>query len=210
MKPRNLRNLALVAGAALLLCSCIPSVNPFYTDKDVVFDSRLVGQWRAKKDSDEPALWKFEKGDNQAYKLTVVQEKTKEGHFSAHLFKLKDDYFLDLIPTDCDYATNQADLVGCCLFPGHLVARVPQLGPDLQLAFSDFDWLDKFLKANPDALAHRTEDNSVLLTAGTRDLQKFILKHLGTNELFKQPGELARLTNGFSALPHCSGHYASR
>jgi len=180
----------------VLFCSCIPSVNPFYTQNDVVYEPRLVGEWRVKKDSDEPQLWKFEKGDNQAYKLTVVQEGTKEGHFNANLFKLKDDYFLDLIPTDCNYATNQADLVGCCVFPGHLVAHVPQLAPDLKLAFFNFDWLEKFLKANPNALGNHSENDGFVLTAGTRDLQKFILKHLGTNELFNEPGELVRQASG--------------
>jgi hypothetical protein len=184
-----------LAGTAALLCSCIPSVNPFYTDKDIVFDSRLLGEWQEKDSKDEPQVWKFEKADDKAYQLTVIEKGNKEGKFSAHLFRLKNNEFLDLIPTECNYATNQADLVGCAAFPGHLLVRVWQVEPELKLAFFDFDWLQKHLKKNPKALAHHKEDDRILLTAETRALQKFALKHLAEGELFDKPGEMVRKTS---------------
>jgi hypothetical protein len=198
------RNLIATLGAAVLLCACIPSVNPFYTDKDVVFDTRLLGEWQEKGKADDPEIWKFEIATNKVYKLTVTEKRGKQGEFAAHLFKLKREFFLDLIPTDCNYATNQADLVGFAMFPGHLLVRVPQLEPELKLAFFDFDWLGKYLEKNPKALAHRTvgeDDKGILLTADTRDLQKFVLKHLGEGELFDndKPGEMVRKTNNSPA-----------
>ena len=197
----KIRNLIVPAAAAVLFCSCIPSVNPFYTDKDVVFDARLLGEWQDKDKKDNPEVWKFEKSGDQAYLLTVTEKKDKQdkqGKFDARLFKLKQELFLDLIPGDCDYATNQADLVASAMFPGHLLVRVPQIEPELKLAFFDFDWLKKFLEKNPRALAHHAEgktgkdDGRLLLTAGTRDLQRFVLKHLGEGELFDKPGEMVR------------------
>jgi hypothetical protein len=62
----------------------------------------------------------------------------------------------------------------------------------LKFATSDYDWLEKFLKENPKALAHHVESGRIILTADTRDLQKFVLKHLGTNELFKEYVEMTR------------------
>ena len=185
------RNLIAIAGAAVLLVACIPSVYPFYTDKDVVTDQGLVGEWREKDNTNNPEMWKFEQSTNNAYKLTV-EEHGKTGEFSAHLFKLKQEQFLDLIPSKCEFATNQADLVNFSVFAGHLIARMPQVEPNLKLAFCDFEWLQKYLEKNPSALAHHVEDNSIVLTADTRDLQKFVLKHLGTNELFKEYGEMVR------------------
>lgn len=192
------RNLIAIAGGAVLLAACIPSVNPFYTDKDVVYDQRLVGEWQVvgewqqKDNTNNPEMWTFEQATNNAYKLTVVEYGKKTGEFSAHLFKLKREQFLDLIPSKCEFATNQADLVGFSVFAGHLIVRVPQVEPNLKLAFCDFEWLQKYLEKNPSALAHHMEDNSIVLTADTKDLQKFVLKHLGTNELFKEYGEMVR------------------
>jgi hypothetical protein len=185
------RNLIAIIGAAILLVACIPSVNPFYTDKDLVYDPHLVGEWQEKDNTNNPEMWTFEQSTNNAYKLTVV-ENGKTGEFTAHLFKIKQEQFLDLIPSDCNYATNQADLVAYSMFPGHLIARLPQIEPGLKLAFCDFDWLEKYLTNNPSALAHHMEGNNIVLTADTRDLQMFVLKHLGTNELFKEYGEMVR------------------
>ena len=54
------RNLIATLGIAALLCSCIPSVNPFYTARDVVSDPRLLGAWQEKDKADKPDVWKFE------------------------------------------------------------------------------------------------------------------------------------------------------
>ncbi|MDB6018301.1 MAG: hypothetical protein JWR19_2790 [Pedosphaera sp.] len=191
----KIRNVIALAGAAVLFSACIPSVNPFYTEKDVVFDPRLTGEWQTQEKNKTPEVWKFENVTNTCYHLTITDKDGKQGEFEAHLLKLKQEHFLDIIPADCKYATNQADLVAASMFPGHLLLRVPQLAPELKLAFFDFDWLEKYLKANPQALAHRHEDKSILLTAGTRDLQRFVLKHLGKDELFKEPEDFARNTN---------------
>ncbi len=191
----KLRNLIVLACAAVLLSACIPSVHPFYTDKDVVFDARLLGEWQGKEDSEDPEVWKFEQGEDKSYKLTVREKKDKHGKFAARLFKLKNGYFLDITPAECELAPDQADLVAASMIPGHLILRVPQIEPELQLAFCDYEWLEKVLKANPNALAHRKQDDALLLTATTRELQRFVLKHLGEEELFQKPQAMARKKN---------------
>lgn len=191
--------LITLASVAALLTACIPSVNPFYTEKDVVFDPNLLGEWEAADKDDGPEKWLFEKAEkaekpeNRTYRLTVTDKDSKTGSFDARLFKLNEEQFLDLIPHGCSFAENQAELVGAAMFPGHLIARVSPLEPQLKLAFMDFDWLAKYLEKNPGALAHRTNDDSVLLTAKTRDLQRFILKH--KNNLFAKPGTWIRVTD---------------
>src|SRR5262249_54070768 len=140
--------------------------------------------------SDEPQVWKFEEGKGKAYKLTVTEKEGKQGEFEAHLFKLKQDYFLDIIATEI--GGNVADLTTASLIPGHLLLRVPQIGPELKLAMVDFDWLDKHLKEHPKALAHHRDNDRIFLTAETADLQSFVLKHLGEDELFAKGGEMVR------------------
>jgi hypothetical protein len=186
----------LIALAGLVLClpACVPSLNPFYTDKDLVFDPRLVGTWAEKGKDQEPQTWKLEKAGDNAYTLTITEKPGKEGEFNVHLFKLKQEYFLDLLPNECNYATNQADLIGVSMFPGHLLARVSQVEPELKLAFFNFDWLNQQLTNNPSLLAHHREGDRFILTASTRDLQRFVLKHLAEGELFDKLGEMVRQT----------------
>ncbi len=186
----TIKTLAAGGLMAALLTACIPSVNPFYTVKDVHFDPGLLGEWQQKADDKE--TWKFERGDDQNYKLTVTEKENKRGTCDAVLFKLKNELFLDIIPNDCNYAEQQAELVSASMFPGHLLARVSLSGSKLKLAFFDFDWLEKYLQAHPSALGHHAEAKRILLTAGTPELQRFVLQHLGEGELFQKYSEFAR------------------
>jgi len=184
------RNIIVAATVALLLAACIPSINPFYTDKDVVFEKKLLGEWQEKDNADEPQVWNFEEGNDKAYKLTVTEKEGKHGEFEAHLFKLKQEYFLDIIASEI--GTNVADLTKASLISGHLLLRISQFEPELKLAMTDVDWLDKYLKEHPKGLAHHRDDDRIFLTAETADLQSFVLKHLGEDELFGKPGEMVR------------------
>jgi hypothetical protein len=195
-----MKRLHLLALSAAIAClsACIPSVNPFYTDEDLCFDARLVGRWQPEGSTDKPETlkdafrWEFEKDGDRAYKLTVTDKDAKQGSFSAHLFKLKQDLFLDIIPTDCKFAADQIDLVGAAVMPGHLLIRVAQIEPALKLAYCDYDWLAKHLEKNPTALRH-LQGNSTFLTAKTRSLQRFVRHHCGEGELFQKPNELVRV-----------------
>lgn len=108
------------------------------------------------------------------------------------LFEPKEAYYLDLVPSECIYATNQVELVAFARFPGHLLMRVTQLESELQPAGFDYDWPQKHLETNPKALAHHKEGDRIVLTAATRALLRFALKHLGEEELFEKPGVMVR------------------
>ena len=87
-------------------------------------------------------------------------------------------------------ADTEAMLAGFTLIPGHVLLRVTQIGPELRFAFAERDWLEKFLKEHPSALAHHRESASdvIFLTAPTADLQKFVREHLADGELFGKAG----------------------
>lgn len=183
------RNIVLIAAVALL-GACIPSLNPFYTEKDVVFEPKLLGTWQEKENADEQETWKFEEANEKAYKLTVTEKEHKHGEFEAHLFKLKQDYFLDIVAREI--GDNVAGLVGASLIPGHLLLRIQQFEPELKMEGTDYDWVQKYLKEHPKALAHHIESDRITLTAETKDLQSFVVKHLGEGELFGKPAEMIR------------------
>jgi hypothetical protein len=99
--------LPLLAIAALI-AACVPSVNPFFFEKDVVTDAHLLGTWQEGDKKDHPETWLFENATSNSYTATYTEEPGKTGKFEAHLFKLGETTFLDLTPADCNYATNQA------------------------------------------------------------------------------------------------------
>jgi hypothetical protein len=93
--------LPLLAGL-LMLTGCVPvdSLNPLYTDKDIVFDESLLGEWVA-MDANEKGGVKFIKEGNDAY-LIVSMDTDANGEqqntfYDAHLLNIGGQKFLDVL-----------------------------------------------------------------------------------------------------------------
>ena len=184
---RNSKAIAVPALIVALAASgCVPSVHPIYTEKDIVFDEGLIGVW-AEPGSDE--TWAFTRleGSENAYRLLYTDEDAKAGAFVTHLVKVRNHYFLDLFPEEPELASN--DFYKQHLFPMHTFMHVVQLAPKLQLRVVEPEWLEEYLRKHPRALEHEIAGDSLLLTASTRDLQAFHIKHLKTEGAYGDPSE---------------------
>jgi hypothetical protein len=161
---------------ALVLSACVPSLNPLYTERDLVFDSALVGVWAENDDAQE--TWAFEKTGDQGYKA-IYREKDKPGEFDVHLVKLGDRLFLDFYPQDAGIKEmDRNDFYRFHFLPVHTFARVLLNGSTLEMAFLDPDWLKKLLDREPKAIRHeRRGEDGIILTASTKELQTFVLKY---------------------------------
>lgn len=177
----NSKAVIALGAAVFLLIACVPSVNPWYTLDDIEFEPALLGSWVA-----DDEVWMFERGGNDdAYRLTV-SESGKRSTLTATYFSLQGHHFLDIIPDDFDIADDEVGLIEAALFPGHIVMHVADVQPQLKMAFADPDWLEDFLEERPRALRHRNENGNILLTASTRELQRFLLRHVDGGELFSE------------------------
>jgi hypothetical protein len=92
----------LVAAAAILAGCVVTSVCPFYTEKDLVSEPALVGDWiKEGKNAADYEVWKFEKSAARAYRFTLI-EADKATVMEAHAFKLQGQLFLDIASIDQD------------------------------------------------------------------------------------------------------------
>ncbi len=177
---------ALVAAILLLVAGCIPSLNPLFTEKDLEFDPALLGTWAEKPDSEQ---WTFERSSNEkdakGYLLHHVDDKHHKADFNAHLCKLKDARYLDIELSKLHEDDNVNELGLVSLIPGHLFFRVAQVEPELKLIFPDGDRLKELVTSSPKSLSYRSNNNSFYLTASTKDLQAFFIKHADDKKLFK-------------------------
>jgi hypothetical protein len=184
--------ICLTAGLALtVLTGCVTlSVYPYYTAKDVTFDPALVGVWAEPgKTNADRETWTFERVDDQSYRLTVTEDDKKTG-YDARLFKLKGHTLLDCLPRE------RTD----CLIPGHVLLRVDSLQPALEMRLLDYGWLGKLIEKQPKAIRHvmvpgygqKADDEMLVLTADTAELQKFVLKHLQTEDAWSDKIEMTR------------------
>jgi hypothetical protein len=177
----SLKPLALLIACTALLTGCVvTSVYPYYNEKDLTFDPALVGVWVDNGTNSDSESWTFEKLDDKSYKL-IVKENEKNQEHEVHLFRLKGNLFLDLLPIADKECKGE-------FIPPHYLLRVASIQPTLKLRLLNPKWLADLLKENPRALRHIESgtDKDVLLTADTSELQKFILKNLKTADAWSE------------------------
>ena len=185
---RKLMSMTLL-GMLILSVGCIRSLHPIYTEKDIVFEPGLIGQW-AEDDSKE--IWAFSQKGTNEYKL-VYGDKGEQGAFSAHLLKIKGKLFLDFFPEDPDLKENA--FYRSHLLAVHTFVYVRQIAPTLQMSFPEPGWLKKLIADSPNAIMHEKIEDEIILTAGTKELQAFWLKHLETEGAFGDASNMKRKTS---------------
>ncbi len=176
-----------ILGFLLVLTSCVPSLNPLYTDGDLIFDEALLGVWT---DPDATESWAFSYSSEKEYKLVFTDESGKKGEFKAQLLKIEGKTFLDLKPVKPVLPQN--DFYKSNFLATHTFVQITQSAQNPQISYLEPEWLKAFLDKNPAAIRHEKISGEILLTAPTKDLQKFLLAHLNTPGAFSKPVSVKR------------------
>jgi hypothetical protein len=175
---------SIIVGLVLVVAACVPSLHPLYTDKDLSFEPALLGEWVEAKPDSKSTLT-FSKLADKEYKLVSSEGPDKQSIFIAHLVKLGDKLFLDVKP-------DPASEPDCSGLPWHMFFYVSQIEPTLRMWDFNDKWLEKLLKKNPSLLRHEVVDGDLVLTASTKQLQSFLLRHVNTKGAFADPVDYAR------------------
>jgi hypothetical protein len=181
---------ALLATALVMAGCVVTSIYPYYTAKDLAFDPALVGRWVDATATNPPsASFKIEAMGEKGYWVTAFAPDATNS-IEAHLFRLKKQLFLDTFPTN-----HSLDYV-----PVHQVSKVHWVGPMLETANLNYDWLTHLLEKHPGAIRHMLlpekpgeEGGRIILTADTKELQRFILKYVNDTNAWEPPSRMKRL-----------------
>ena len=186
----------------ILMGGCIPimSINPFYTDSDVVFEQKLVGTWV--DDINEPkSTWQFAHADDpndNSYIMTFFDQEGEKGIFTAHLFKLKDKIFLDIYPFELESESDANDHIFPYMYnlffmvPTHTIFKVESIQEELRLAITEEDKIRELLDEHPDSIENSVVEGRTVLTSKTEKIQEFILKYSEDERLFSDEIQLVR------------------
>lgn len=192
---------AIILLASVLLCSsCIvKSIQPFYTEGDLSYNEKLIGQWADQKGgvwdviSMQEQFIKDQKENNklseddkkafEAYKdgyIVKYVKKEKEVVFIAMPFQIEGQYFLDFIPFDFDTKSINS-LAAEHLIKTHSVAKL-DINTAQEISFS---WLTEeriknLFNDNKLRLKHEIvgPEEALLLTASSQELSAFLKKYL--------------------------------
>ena len=182
-----MRNCTIIACLILLaIAGCVRSLHPLYTERDLVFDERLLGSWT--KNGDSTNTWIFQKAGENAYEL-LETEKGAPARFEAHLVKLGGHLFLDIAPGEMD---TKNDFFKFHHIPVHTFSRIWLENKRFRLAMLDNDWLRDMIDNRKVEIRHERQEKAIILTAPTADLQKLVIAYAEDEEAFPKPGEFTR------------------
>lgn len=187
----------------LLFSSCvIKSLHPFYTKETISFDKSLLGEWNdskkgtwkivsfkdeMKKENDmseiKNELAKVYKEYQNSYYIQRTFDNV-EVIFIATPFKIKNQAFLDFFPMD-----NQDDvdnlLQSHSVYTHSLVKYDVQKNGNIEIKWLDENKIEALFKENKIKMKHETFgllNEKYLLTASSKELQKFIEKYMASSD----------------------------
>jgi len=175
--------------ASLTAC-IIKSLHPFYSDNDIVFDESIIGTFM----DQDSAIWTFSQTSyaeeifgpqkkHSSYRVTF-EDDHDSSVFIVHLFELNGLKYFDFLPVFAEGET----LKDIHMIPVHSVARVKFWGKNnFSFIWYSQEWLDDLSKNKKLKIDHENVktglskySETTVLTAETKDLQKFIIKY-GSN-----------------------------
>ena len=172
--------------AVLFLSACVPSLNPLYTDADLIEDPKLVGTWL---DNENGESWTISNSEKLKYLLIHIDSDGRETRYDARLVKVGSERFFDIVQMKATPAQNHSSLSR--LTGTHTFVRITAAGGSVRVSYMEPRWLKDYLAENPGAIQHEKIGGEIVLTSTPKETQKFLLAHLTTHEAFSQPAELS-------------------
>ena len=191
---------------ALMAGSCIPSLFPLYTNEDLITDDRIVGTW----DAGDGGIWVIERLDyspssdffssdwsdtkeKNTYKLVVTEidrVDTLEAEFLVHMLVLGGQHYLNYYPVDYEL---DHDFMSWHMIEANNFSKVWITEDSISLGFFDPSYLEELIDENRIKISHIRHDNGILLTARTRELQKFVIKYGDEEDAILEPDVFKRI-----------------
>lgn len=178
---------------AIVLSGCVvKSLHPFYTKETVAYDNSLIGHWEDTENdqwSIRPIADKLTGEDKKGLKLPevldlgyLVDYKMIGGirlEFIAIPFRIKEQLFLDFILFDVEGKDN-LDFLFHHMISVHTLAKVDKSGDKLYISWFAQDKIEQLFEEDKIRLKHEKMDidGTYLLTASSKELQKFITKYM--------------------------------
>jgi hypothetical protein len=159
------------AAFALATIGCLPSLNPVYTESDLVFDDAVLGTWY---ETQSKAVWTFTRADDTGYIVDYTDDSGRRGVFRAHLAEFDGLRVLDMYPDINAEDEGTADFKRFHYMPFHTIYIVRQTSPTIMVDGVAPNWLEEQMNDPATALPHVTFAGRKVITAPTEEMQSFV------------------------------------
>ena len=199
-----MKKIILVSSLAfmiLLLGSCLTTLHPIFTEKDLVSDPRLNGKWSNIEDGSTANYRLAQINDVKSLstsmqrnvsKIYMLEERDAQGLLKskqyAFMVRLGKYYYMDFYPTRLNQADNEEKFFAAHYIPMHSIYRI-RFKDDHSFEMQQLDagYLENLIKNKKIRIRHEvTEDGNYVITAPTEELQKYIIKYSEVPEAYSK------------------------
>ena len=183
----NKRIGAWLAAVALGLAGCypVPSIHPFYNEREVGFEGDLLGLWATE---DGKQILRFEDAGENAYKVAYLAEDK----WSKYAVRLGGESYLDVMPDKDAYQAAIEPQAFLPLVNTHTLYRLELDRNRLRISYLDDEWMKTKLESGEIPLPYAENEDLLVLTGTTAELQSLVMMHAGEEKAFKLLGEFRR------------------
>ena len=182
-----------------LISGCgIFSLHPLFHKDDLIVKNEMIGTWQ--NEEDEKMFIMIDSIGDMKYEFRIIDDSDTVDLIMG-LLKLKNEYFIDLFPNDdCSSITSDDceswEMMFRNYIPVHTFMKFDYQDGRIYLTEFDNERLIELFDQKRIRLAHEMagEDNDyVVITASTDDLQKFITRYADDKDAFNDTEKYRRL-----------------
>jgi hypothetical protein len=188
-----MKKIALITAFALLLIflsSCLTTLHPIFTEKDLTYDPKLIGTW--KTDNRRVVITNLATessielpGDISSIKQKgyLISYQREDGEITerniAFLARIGKHLYFDYYPADKKEARKIDDFFETHFVKMHTSYRVEiSKEGNYELSRLDEGFVTKLIDEKKIRISHETDaDNNKVITASTKELQQYLLKY---------------------------------
>jgi len=211
MKKGKLFPLLIITTTFLFTGCFLQSVHPLVKPENSQFVEGVIGTWE-----DEDQRWIFARPENVPETLNQIdgfegineeiddeeKEELEFGYlvvhedkedktisvFIGHFIELNEQLYFDLFPLDV-WGTG---LLENHYFPVHTFSKIELQNGDMNISLFKSSWIKEQIEDNRVRIKHEKTEEGVLITASTKELQRFVERYGETDEAFEDPISLQK------------------
>ena len=186
----------------IFLSSCLTTLHPIFTEKDLAYDPKLIGVWNAEREGNKERVIITNLATENSVELTGNISNIKQkgylisyqheqseipDRYIAFLVRIGKYLYFDYYPADKKEDQYIDKFFGAHFVKMHTSYRVEILNDgSFELSQLDGSYVKSLIDQKKIRISHETgADDNILITASTSELQQYLIKYSDEPEAYE-------------------------
>ena len=191
-----MKKISIIVGFAFLLIflsSCLNTLHPIFTEKDLAYDPKLIGTWNTERSGNKEKVvisnlatensvelpGNISTIKQKGYFITWQDENGDTKQYIAFLARIGKHLYFDYYPAAKKEDRKLDEFFGIHFVRMHTSYRVEFLNDgNFELSQLDGSYVKSLIDEKKIRISHETDaEGDITITASTKELQQYLLKY---------------------------------